>query len=203
MLIRCCVASVALILLLFSVNSTGWAQNRDTKTEKVNRLFDSFMRRGDLPMEFKVNVYKTNAIGLGPYIGTIVVRNAFIKIADREEPALIMKAKLVSLTPGPHAFHVHENPECGPKEKDGVMVPGLAAGAHLFAEYKSGGIEPVTFICKSHLGNLPNLFVNADGTATEEIVVPRLALADIVNRSIMVHSSQDDASPRDACGIFK
>ena len=83
------------------------------------------------------------------------------------------------------------------------MVPGFAAGAHLFAEYKTGGIEPVTLISKSYLGNLPNLLVNADGTTTEEIVVPRLALADIVNRSIMVQASQDDSSSREACGIFK
>ena len=203
MLSRCCIACSVLILLAFLLDSAGWAQKPDAKTAKVDKLFDSFMRRGDLPVEFKVSVYRTSAAGLGPYIGTLLVRNSFIKIAGREEPALIIKANLVNMTPGPHAFHIHENPDCGPKEKDGVMVPGLAAGAHLFAEYKGGGIEPVTFICKSHLGNLPNLFVNADGTATEEIVVPRLALADIVNRSTMVHASQDDASPREACGAFK
>ncbi|MGO9171069.1 MAG: superoxide dismutase family protein [Rhodomicrobium sp.] len=163
------------ILLGFCSISGGMAQRQDANTAKVDQLFDTFMRRGDLPVEFTVSVYRTSATGLGPHIGTILVRNSFIKVGGRDEPALIIKANLVNLTPGPHAFHIHENPDCGPKAKDGVMVPGLAAGAHLFAEYKTGGIEPVTLICKSHLGNLPNLLVNPDGTTTEEIVVPRLA----------------------------
>jgi len=197
-------ASLPILLAFFSI-SEGMAQKQDIKTAKVDQLFDAFMRRGDLPVEFKVNVYRTSATGLGPHIGTILVRNSFIKIGGRNEPALIVKANLANLTPGPHAFHIHENPDCGPKAKDGVMVPGLAAGAHLFAEYeyKTGGIKPVTLICKSHLGNLPNLLVNKNGNTTEEIVVPRLALADIVNRSIMVHASQDDGSAREACGVFK
>jgi Cu-Zn family superoxide dismutase len=166
---------------------------------KIEKLFDDFMRRGDLPVEFKVSVYRTSAKGLGPYLGTITVRNTMIEIGGRQEPALILKAKLADLVPGPHAFHIHEFPDCGPKEKDRVMVPGLAAGAHLFAEHKMG-TQMVTY--KSHLGNLPNLLVNADGTSTEEVIAPRLALADLVGRSIMVHASQDDGSAREACGVF-
>jgi len=80
------------------------------------------------------------------------------------------------------------------------MVPGLAAGAHLFAEHQAGS-EMATY--KSHLGNLPNLTVSADGSSTEEVIAPRLALADLVNRSIMIHASQDDNSAREACGVFK
>ncbi|MGO9545397.1 MAG: superoxide dismutase family protein [Rhodomicrobium sp.] len=198
-----CIAINVLMFSVFLYSSEGMAQKQDVKTAKFEKLFDDFMRRGDLPVEFKISVNRTSATGLGPYVGTITVRNSFIKVGGRDEPALIVKANLVNLTPGPHAFHIHEHPDCGPAEKNGVMVPGLAAGAHLFAEYKTGGIEPVTLICKSHLGNLPNLLVSPDGTTTEEIVVPRLALADIVNRSIMVHASQDDTSAREACGVFK
>ncbi len=130
-------------------------------------------------------------------------KRARVRRNKDDEPALIIKANLLNLTPGPHAFHIHEKPDCGPKAKAGVMVPGFAAGEHLFAEYKTGGIEPVTLICKSDLGKLPNLLVNADSTATEEVVLPRLTLADIVNRSILIHAGQDDSSPREACGVFK
>ncbi|MGO9869810.1 MAG: superoxide dismutase family protein [Rhodomicrobium sp.] len=163
-------------------------------------LLDTMLRSGNLPVEFAVSMYRTSATGLGFYIGTITVRNTMIKIGGNDEPALILKANLVSLTPGPHAFHIHEYPDCGPKEKDGVMVPGLAAGAHLFAEHQEGS-EMVTY--KSHLGNLPSLLVDKDGTTTEEVIAPRLTLADLVNRSIMIHASQDDGSPRAACGVFK
>jgi superoxide dismutase, Cu-Zn family len=193
------IAINALILSVFLPNPEGMAQNQ-YGSKKVEMLFDSLMRRGDLPLEFKVSVYRTSATGLGAYIGTIVARNSMIKIAGREEPALLLKANLSGLTPGPHAYHIHEYPNCGPKEKDGVMVPGLAAGAHLFAEHQVG-TEMVTY--KSHLGNLPNLIAAADGTSAEEVIAPRLALADLVNRSIMIHASQDDNSAREACGVFK
>jgi Cu-Zn family superoxide dismutase len=193
------IAFNALILLVFFYHSEGMAQKQD-EGKKVEKLFDSLMRRGDLPLEFKVSIYRTSATGLGRFIGTIVARNSMIRIADREEPALLLKANLSGLAPGPHAFHIHEYPNCGPKEKDGVMVPGLAAGAHLFAEHQVGS-EMVTY--KSHLGSLPNLIVAGDGTTAEEVIAPRLALADLVNRSIMIHVNQDDNSAREACGVFK
>jgi len=156
MLTRRFVALNLLFLLVCFCSSAGMAQKQEGSSVKFEKLFDNFMRRGDLPLEFKVSVYRTSMTGLGPYIGTIIVRNAFIKIADRDEPALFLKANLKDLEPGPHAFHIHEYPDCGPKEKNGVMVPGLAAGAHLFAEHKMGE-ETVTY--KSHLGNLPNLLL--------------------------------------------
>ncbi len=189
-----------LFLFILFHNSNSIAQTQEESSAKVEKLFDNFMRRGDLPLEFTVSIYRTTATGLGPYLGTIVVRNSMIKIAGREEPALILKPNLEKLTPGLHAFHIHENPDCGPKAKDGVMVPGLAAGAHLFAEHKMGS-EMVTY--RSHLGNLPNLLVNRDGTASEEVAAPRLSLADLVNRSIIIHAGQDDYSVRDACGVFQ
>ena len=190
------IAFTAVVLPVFLHSSEGTAQKQNVKIEK---LFDDFMRRGDLPLEFKVNVYRTSVKGLGLYLGTITVRNTMIEIGGRQEPALILKAKLADLAPGPHAFHIHEFPDCGPKVKDGVMVPGLAAGAHLFAGHQEGA-QMVTY--KSHLGNLPNLLVNLDGTSAEELIAPRLTLADLVGRSIMVHASQDDGSPREACGVF-
>jgi Cu-Zn family superoxide dismutase len=193
------IAFNVLISFVFLHNPDAMAQKQDG-SKKMEKLFDNFMRRGDLPLEFKVSVYRTSATGLGPYIGTIVARNSMIKIAGREEPALMLKANLSGLAPGPHAYHIHEYPNCGPKEQNGVVVPGLAAGAHLFAEHQAGS-EMVTY--KSHLGNLPNLIVGADGTTAEEIIAPRLALADLVDRSIMVHANQDDNSAREACGVFK
>ncbi|MGO8952547.1 MAG: superoxide dismutase family protein [Rhodomicrobium sp.] len=198
-------ALVSAVAISFSAFAAGARAEGDAievvpQQGRSGSLLETMLRSGKLPIEFKVGMYQTSATGLGFYIGTITIHNTMIKIAGRDEPALVLKANLVSLAPGPHAFHIHENPECGPKEKDGVMVPGLAAGAHLFAEHKEGQ-EMVTY--KSHLGNLPNLLVDKDGTATEEVIAPRLTLADLVNRSIMIHATQDDGSARAACGVFK
>ena len=196
--------AIAILVVVTFLPVTGsMAQKQDTKTAMVDQLFDNFLRRGDLPMEFKISIYRTAKTGVGAYMGTISARNTFIKIGDRTEPALIVRANLSNLAPGPHAFHIHENPDCGAKQKDGVMVPGLAAGGHLFSEYTTAAARPVSLICGSNLGSLPNLLVKADGTVKAEIAVPRLSLADLVNRSIIVHASQDDSSAREVCGVFK
>jgi Cu/Zn superoxide dismutase len=52
----------------------------------------------------------------------------------------------------------------------------------------------------SHLGNLPHLEVDVDGTARTVVIAARLTLADVANRSIIIHASHDDFSPRLACG---
>jgi Cu/Zn superoxide dismutase len=56
---------------------------------------------------------------------------------------------------------------------------------------------------KSHFGKLANLAANADCTAAEKAVAVRLALADLVNRSIMIHAKQWHDSAREACSVFK
>jgi Cu-Zn family superoxide dismutase len=62
----------------------------------------------------------------------------------------------------------------------------------------TGALSGTTFT--SHLGNLPHLEVDADGTAIRAVVAARLTLADVANRAIMIHTSHDDFSPRLACG---
>jgi superoxide dismutase, Cu-Zn family len=198
--IALCAIFIAMSASFLIFTSIKTAAQKPSGNASQGDLFDNLMRSGKLPFEFKVSMSRTAATGLGPYIGTITVLNTMIKIGGRDEPALLLKADLINLTPGPHAFHIHEYPDCGAKLKDGVMVPGLAAGAHLFAEHQEGS-EIVIY--KSHLGSLPNLIVDAYGTTREEVIAPRLALADLVNRSIMIHATADDNSARVACGVFK
>jgi Cu-Zn family superoxide dismutase len=196
MFIRGCVA------LFFAVlySSSSFAQTASPDNTRPRSLLDTLMRSGTLPVEFPVDMYRTGTGGVGQFLGRITVKNTMIKIGGRDEPALLLKPNMIGLSPGAHAFHIHEYPDCGPKEKDGVMVPGLAAGAHLFAEHIEGS-EMVTY--SSHLGTLPNVLVDTDGSATQAVIAPRLALADLVNRSLIVHASQDDNSARFACGVFK
>lgn len=149
------------------------------------------------PLEVAVVVRLTSESGVGDAIGTIAVKNGEVLVAGRKEPALLLNPNLRGLRPGLYAFHVHENPNCGHGMKDGIPVPGLAAGAHLWLS-GMGQLSGTTFT--SHLGDLPNLEVNADGTATKLVVAARLSLADVANRALMLHASQDDNSARMACG---
>ena len=61
--------------------------------------------------------------GVGKALGTIEF--------DDGKEGLVIKTKLTGLPPGEHGLHVHEGGDCGPKEKDGKMTAGMAAGGHL------------------------------------------------------------------------
>jgi superoxide dismutase, Cu-Zn family len=123
---------------------------------------------------------------------------------------LLLTPDLKNLTPGVKGFHVHENPSCAPKEKDGKMVPALAAGGHY--DPRSTGRHEGPY-GKGHLGDLPPLIVNQDGTATTPVLAPRLRLRNLKDRSLMIHAGGDNYSdtpaklggggPRIACGVVE
>ncbi|PWF43630.1 superoxide dismutase family protein [Massilia glaciei] len=116
---------------------------------------------------------------------------------------------LKGLPPGLHGFHVHEKPSCAPAKKDGALVPALAAGGHLDPKGTKQHGEPWG---DGHLGDLPPLYVGADGTAANPVHAPRLKLADVRNRALMIHAGGDNhadhpmplggGGARVACGVI-
>jgi Cu-Zn family superoxide dismutase len=162
-------------------------------------MFEQFLAWPRNPFEVELTMRFTSRSGVGHAIGTLTVRNTEIMVAGRKEAGLLIRPSLRGLLPGLNAFHVHENPDCGSAMKDGESVPGLAAGSHLWLS-GTGALSGTTFT--SHLGDLPDLEVAADGTATKAIVAARLSLADVAGRSFMIHASQDDNSARLACAPF-
>jgi Cu-Zn family superoxide dismutase len=172
-------------------------QRPDTKQK--SEMFENFLTWPRNPIEVILDVQFTSLTGVGHIIGTLTVKNGEIVVAGRKEGALFILPDLRGLPPGLYAFHVHENPACGPGEKDGQPVPGLAAGNHLWL---SGTGDLSGTIFGSHLGDLPDLVVDADSTARKAIVAARLTLADVIKRSFVIHASQDDNSVRLACAAF-
>lgn len=132
-----------------------------------------------------------------------------IHLADSADGLVIMP-DLGGLPLGARGFHVHENPSCEPAEKDGVKVAGLAAGAHYDPQRTGRHAGPQG---DGHLGNLPALQVSEDGTAVRQSVAPRLKLADIRSRALIIHAGGDTysdhphplggGSARIACGIVE
>ncbi|MGI9412689.1 MAG: TAXI family TRAP transporter solute-binding subunit [Hyphomicrobiales bacterium] len=170
-------------------------QTGEVSQEEKTKLFRTFLSWEENKTEATIHVHKTSPDGVGKFVGTIKAQNTEISVAGTQEKALLLTPDLRDLTPGPHAFHVHSKPGCGPGEKDGVVVAGLGAGGHLFLE-----VDGKTY--GYHLGDLPDLAVAGDGTATQAVIAPRLTLADLLNRSIMVHDTQSDSSGRQACGVI-
>ena len=98
---------------------------------------------------------------------------------------LIVKPKLHGLDPGLHAIHVHENPSCEP---DDMGMPAGAAGGHYDPENSGVHAGPYG---EGHLGDLPNLTVEPTGMATLTVVAPRVTVADLKGRSLMIHAGPD------------
>ncbi len=150
--------------------------------------------------EFSLNMVDEKGVGIE--IGSIV--------ASDSKYGLVLTPALHGLPPGLHGFHVHQNPNCGAKEKDGKMVSALAAGGHLDPAGANKHGEPWG---AGHLGDLPPLYVDAAGNASQPVLAPRLKVADIAGRSIMIHAGGDNHSDhpaplggggsRVACGIVK
>lgn len=139
--------------------------------------------------------------GDGAALGTVrIVETAY---------GLAFYPDLKGLPPGLHGFHVHEKPSCAPAESNGATVPAGGAGGHLDPAGTKKHGEPWG---DGHLGDLPPLYVGADGNATSPVLGPRLKLADVKNRSLMVHAGGDNhadhpaplggGGARVACGVI-
>ncbi|GGW76773.1 superoxide dismutase family protein [Alteromonas halophila] len=118
----------------------------------------------------------------GDAVGTISVTES--------EYGLVFTPELKSLTPGGHGFHVHENPSCDSKMKDGKSVPAGAAGSHY--DPHDIGQHGYPWAKDSHLGDLPLLYVADDGTASHPVLGPRLSMSDIEGRALMIHAGGDN-----------
>lgn len=121
---------------------------------------------------------------------------------------LVLTPQLRGLPPGLHGFHLHENPSCAPKDKDGKSVAALAAGGHWDPDQSGKHDSPWG---DGHRGDLPPLFVDAEGSATQPVLAPRLKLSDLPGRALMLHAGGDNhadhpaalggGGARIACGV--
>ena len=164
----------------------------------ANQTYGEGATRQDL----EVTMNLVTAQGVTSSVGKIHLKNI--------HGDLQMALNLHGLPPGDHGFHIHENPDCGPKEKDGVMVAALAAGPH-FDPTRSGKHEGPHG--HGHRGDLAKITVAADGTANAKQVVHGLQVSDILKRSLMIHAGGDNYSDsplplggggaRIACGVIQ
>jgi superoxide dismutase, Cu-Zn family len=141
-----------------------------------------------------IPMYLTNDQGIGKKIGTVK--------ADDTIYGLLLTPNLKGLPAGVHGFHIHELPLCGNS--------GTAAGGHLDPRKTNHHSGP--YSGDGHLGDLPVLIVNEDGSATLPVLAPRLKLAQIEGHSLMIHSGGDNYADkpekmgggcaRIACGVI-
>jgi len=139
----------------------------------------------DGSLTVRMNFVDENGIGAGA--GTVTVTES--------KYGLVFTPDLAGLPAGLHGFHVHDNPSCLPGERDGKKAPALAAGGHYDPQKTNQHGFPWG---DGHLGDLPALYVGADGVANQPVLAPRLKLGDLAGRSLMVHAGGDNHSDHPA-----
>ncbi|MBE0557186.1 MAG: superoxide dismutase family protein [Proteobacteria bacterium] len=152
--------------------------------------------------ENAIEMYLVSDQGIGEKIGTITAADS--------QFGLILTPRLSNLPQGIHGFHVHQNPDCGHAMPGGKPMAALAAGGHYDPAKTDRHAGPYG---NGHLGDLPALYVDKDGKASLPVLAPRLNVADLQGRSLMIHAGGDNYSDlpeklgggggRIACGAVK
>lgn len=109
---------------------------------------------------------------------------------------------------GQHGFHVHVNPDCGLTDKGN----GMKAGGHW--DPKNTKKHSFPWDDNGHKGDLPALFVTANGDANYPVLAPKIKnINELKDHSLMVHVGGDNHSDHPAalggggarmiCGVIK
>ena len=146
-----------------------------------------------------VDINKLTDSGVGEKIGTISITDG--------KKGITLKVAVNGIPAGKHGFHVHDKGDCGPATKDGKAMPGGAAGSHFDPDNAKSHKGPQG---AGHKGDLPVLTANAKGV-NQTVTAPKLKLADVKGRALMIHEGGDNYSDnpengggagRIACGVI-
>jgi superoxide dismutase, Cu-Zn family len=120
------------------------------------------------------------------------------------------------LPAGKHGFHVHSEGSCETSTDDaGMEVMHGAAGGHFDPAGTENHAGPDVDSQTGHAGDLPNLEVIADGTASITFITTKMTVAEgetsLAGRTIMIHANEDNytnepknggSGDRIACGVI-
>lgn len=134
----------------------------------------------------------------GAELGTVTI--------EQGPQGLIIAADVRGLSPGGHGFHIHETGACEPDF--------AAAGDHFNPTGASHGARHGP---DRHAGDLPNLYVAADGTARVDVFTDAAtldaglphSLFDADGSAVIIHERADTygedagAGGRVACGVIR
>ncbi len=113
-----------------------------------------------------------------------------------------VQGEILGLTPGMHAFHIHEFGDC-------TSPDAMSAGGHFNPEKKPHGSPHGD---ERHVGDLGNIKADENGRAEIHLMDKVIKLHgphSIIGRSVIVHAKPDDfsqpvgnAGGRVACGVI-
>lgn len=144
----------------------------------------------------------------GAELGTVT----FTETAE----GLEITVSATGLPVGKHGFHVHTEGSCEPSTDDaGMEVMHGAAGGHFDPNTTENHAGPEVDSATGHAGDLPNLEVLEDGTATVTFTTTKMTVSEdptsLLGRTIMIHANEDNytnepknggSGDRIACGVI-
>ena len=115
---------------------------------------------------------------------------------------VLLRIRMAGLAPGWHGLHLHARGDCTP--------PFTAAGPHV---NHGGGAHGLINPSGPESGDLPNLYVHADGTGHAELFTSLTRVGNLLDpdgSAIVVHAQADDqrtppiggSGDRVACGVL-
>lgn len=153
--------------------------------------------------ELRVPMSRISAQGIGEPVGAVLITPA--------ASGVTFVAELRGLPPGEHGLHVHGSGDCGPgTNASGETAAGVAAGGHWDPAGTGAHRGPEG---DGHMGDLPHLFVQADGTAKGALLAPRIDdISELQGKALMIHAGGDNyadepqplggGGARIACGVI-
>lgn len=155
------------------------------------------------PAEGGTTTSKQVVATLDPKSGSGVTGTA--TFTEGQNGKVDLKIEIKGATAGVHAVHIHEKGDCS-------STDGESAGPHWNPTKQAHGKWGAT---DYHLGDLGNLTVGSDGTATLTMSTDQWTIGtgqpnDVTGHAIVVHSKADDfksqpagaAGSRVACGVI-
>jgi Cu-Zn family superoxide dismutase len=149
-------------------------------------------------------MHAVSADGIDQTLGTVTVTPT-----DAGASFLV---QLQGLPGGEHGFHVHAMGNCGPgNNAEGHMAGAMQAGGHWDPQETKAHRGPDG---DGHLGDLPVLTAQADGSVNATVVAPRITdVTALRGKALMIHAGGDNYSDepkplggggaRLACGVIQ
>jgi len=122
----------------------------------------------------------------GTRIGTVT----FADERHSDETEVTVQLRRSSTLAGFHGLHIHANDVSG--NGDGCIADATQPSATWFVSADGHWKHDPGEVHGQHAGDLPSVYVNADGSATIEFDVDKLTPREVVGRAVVLHAGPDN-----------
>ena len=122
----------------------------------------------------------------GTRIGTVT----FADERHSDETEITVQLRRSSTLAGFHGLHIHANDVSG--NGDGCIADATQPSATWFVSADGHWKHDPAELHGQHAGDLPSVYVNADGSATIEFDVDKLTPREVVGRAVVLHAGPDN-----------